>query len=104
MGALGPGDQMLARIAATLVETSGIAPWAYVLDEPTAALTGAESERLFEAIATLKASGKAILYVSHRMDEILRLSDRVTVLRDGTHVSSLPLAQTSRNQIIHDMT
>lgn len=104
MGALGPGDQMLARIAATLVEGPGPAPWAYVMDEPTAALTGAEAERLFAAIATLKAAGKAILYVSHRMDEVLRLSDRVTVLRDGAHVSTLALAQTSRDQIIKDMT
>lgn len=104
MGALGPGDQMLARIAATLVEAKGPEPWAYVMDEPTAALTGAESERLFSAIRTLKASGKAILYVSHRMDEVLRLSDRVTVLRDGAHVSTLPIAQTSRDQIIRDMT
>lgn len=104
MGALGPGDQMLARIAATLVEARGPEPWAYVMDEPTAALTGAESERLFAAIETLKAAGKAILYVSHRMDEVLRLSDRVTVLRDGAHVSTLPLVETSRDQIIRDMT
>ncbi len=104
MGALGPGDQMLARIAATLVETKGSEPWAYVMDEPTAALTGAEAQRLFAAIETLKAAGKAILYVSHRMDEVLRLSDRVTVLRDGAHVSTLPIAQTSRDQIIRDMT
>ncbi len=104
MGALGPGDQMLARIAATLVTAKGTEPWAYVMDEPTAALTGAEAERLFAAVETLKGSGKAILYVSHRMDEVLRLSDRVTVLRDGAHVSTLPIAQTSRDQIIRDMT
>ena len=104
IGALGPGDQMLARIAATLVNAPGPAPWAYVMDEPTAALTGVEAERLFTAIETLKSAGKAILYVSHRMDEVLRLSDRVTVLRDGAHVSSRPLAETSRDQIIRDMT
>jgi ABC-type sugar transport system ATPase subunit len=104
MADLGPGDQMLTRIAATLIDTQGPRPWAYVLDEPTAALTGAEAERLFAALHTLRAAGHAILYVSHRMDEVLALSDRVTVLRDGRHVSTLPRDQVSRDQIIQDMT
>ncbi len=104
MADLGPGDQMLTRIAATLIDTQGPRPWAYVLDEPTAALTGAEAERLFTALHTLRAAGLAILYVSHRMDEVLALSDRVTVLRDGRHVSTLMRDQVSRNQIIQDMT
>lgn len=103
MADLGPGDQMLTRIAATLIETQGPRPWAYVLDEPTAALTGAEAERLFAALQTLRAAGHAILYVSHRMDEVLHLSDRVTVLRDGRHVSTLGRDQVSRDQIIKDM-
>ncbi len=104
MGDLGPGDQMLTRIAATLIETTGPRPWAYVMDEPTAALTGAEAERLFSAILTLRTAGHAILYVSHRMDEVFRLSDRVTVLRDGRHVSTHATPETSRDQIIADMT
>ena len=104
MADLGPGDQMLTRIAATMIDTQGSLPWAYVLDEPTAALTGAEAERLFAALHTLRAAGQAILYVSHRMDEVLRLSDRVTVLRDGRHVSTLMRDQVSRDQIIQDMT
>lgn len=104
MSSLGPGDQMLVRIAATLLPDDGPAPWAYVMDEPTAALAGAESARLFQAIATLKSQGAAILYVSHRMDEVMTLADRVTVLRDGAHVSTRAIAKTSRDQIIHDMT
>lgn len=103
MQRLGPGDQMLVRIAATLVEGARV-PWAYVMDEPTAALTGAEAERLFAAIATLKAGGAAVLYISHRMEEVLRLADRVTVLRDGAHVSTLPRAKTDQARIIADMT
>lgn len=103
MGTLGPGDQMLVRIAATLLE-DGAAPWAYVMDEPTAALTGAEAARLFEAIAALKSAGAAILYVSHRMDEVMALADRITVLRDGAHVATRERAETSRDEIIHDMT
>jgi ABC-type sugar transport system ATPase subunit len=104
MSSLGPGDQMLVRIAATLLPEDGPAPWVYVMDEPTAALTGAEAARLFGAIAALKAQGAAILYVSHRMDEVMALADRVTVLRDGVHVSTRAIAETSRAQIIHDMT
>ncbi len=104
MARLGPGDRMLVRIAATLIGDSGPAPWLYILDEPTAALTGAEAERLFTVIAELKAQGAGILYVSHRMAEVLRLSDRVSVLRDGRLISSLPMAETDEARIIHDMT
>lgn len=104
MGALGPGDQMLVRIAATLLGEGGPAPWLYVMDEPTAALTGAEAERLFAAISALKARGASVLYVSHRMEEVLRLADRVTVLRDGAHVSTHARAETGQDRIIHDMT
>ena len=103
MGALGPGDQMLVRIAATLLPADP-APWAYVMDEPTAALTGAEAARLFEAIARLKAQGAAILSVSHRMDEVMALADRITVLRDGAHVGTRLRAETDRGRLIQDMT
>jgi ribose transport system ATP-binding protein len=103
IGSLGAGDQMLVRIAATLLD-DGDAPWAYVMDEPTAALTGAETERLFKAIAALKAAGAAVLYVSHRMDEVMLLADRITVLRDGAHVATRDRAATSRDEIIRDMT
>lgn len=59
-----------------------------IMDEPTASLTTAESERLFAIIDDLRASGVAIIYVSHRLKEVLRLSDRVTVLRDGRLVGT----------------
>jgi ribose transport system ATP-binding protein len=104
MGALGSGDQMLVRIAATLLTAAGGPPWAYVFDEPTAALTGAEADQLFAAIAALKAQGAAILYVSHRMDEVMALADRITVLRDGAHVATHVRANTNRDDIILDMT
>lgn len=102
-GDLPAGEKMLIKIAAALVG-HGETPVLYVLDEPTAALTGAESEMLFDVIARLKAKGAAVLYVSHRLDEVLRICDDVTVLRDGRHVSTEALAQTSKAQIIHDMT
>lgn len=66
----------LARALSTNAKT-------IIMDEPTASLTSAESERLFEIIADLRSSGVAIIYVSHRLKEVLMLADRVTVLRDG---------------------
>ena len=100
---LGPGDQMLVRIAATLVE-GGAAPWLYVMDEPTAALSGAEAARLFAVIAQLKAAGAGVLYVSHRMEEVLALADRITVLRDGATVASHLRGQADQARIIEGMT
>lgn len=104
MADLGPGDRMLARIAATLIADGGPEPWLYVLDEPTAALSHAEAERLFAVIGRLVGRGAAILYVSHRMDEVMRLADRVTVLRDGVTASVLDRAAMDRDRIIRDMT
>lgn len=104
MSRLGSGDQMLVRIAATLVDDSDKLPWLYVMDEPTAALTGVEAEALFAVIDQLRTAGAGVIYVSHRMAEVMRLSDRVSVLRDGKLVSSLPIAQTDERTIIHDMT
>lgn len=102
-GDLPAGEKMLIKIAAALVG-DGDEPSLYVLDEPTAALTGEESAMLFDVIARLKGQGAAVLYVSHRMDEVLRICDDVTVLRDGRHVSTGPVAGTSKAAIIHDMT
>jgi ABC-type sugar transport system ATPase subunit len=104
MGDLATGDQMIVRIASTLIDDGGAAPWLYVMDEPTAALTGAESERLFAVIGELVAGGAGVLYVSHRMPEVLRLSDVVTVLRDGRLISTRALADTGQDRIIREMT
>lgn len=100
-GDLGRGDRMLMRIATALV-TDGAC--LYVLDEPTAALNAAESDLLFAVIARLRAKGAAILYVSHRMDEVMRLCDDITVLRDGTRVSTSSANTTTKEQVIRDMT
>jgi ABC-type sugar transport system ATPase subunit len=104
MARLSTGDQMLVRIAGTLVSDSASAASVFVMDEPTAALTGEESERLFQVIAELRGSGCAVLYVSHRMDEVMRICDRVTVMRDGRTVKTLALADTSKKEIIRLMT
>ena len=74
-----------------------------VMDEPTAALTSNEVEKLFAIIAGLKARGVGILYVSHRMDEIFRIADRVTVMRDGQYVGTQPIGQLTRERLIEMM-
>lgn len=75
-----------------------------ILDEPTATLTDQESELLFDLIEKLTAKGTAILYVSHRMDEILRISKRITVFRNGKVADSVLTADTDKDAIIGMMT
>ncbi|MVP01142.1 sugar ABC transporter ATP-binding protein [Paenibacillus lutrae] len=74
-----------------------------ILDEPTASLTDQETESLFTLIRKLAQRGTAILYVSHRMDEITRISDRVTVLRNGQFVATTATGQTNRELLIRQM-
>ncbi len=96
---LGVGHQQLVEIASTLSDDAAI----LILDEPSAALTGPEIERLFENIARLKERGVAVVYISHRMDEIARIADRVTVLRDGRRVSTHKVSETSIPQLVREM-
>jgi len=104
-GDLGTGDRMLIKLASALVAEVGAGrPRLYVLDEPTAALQEAEVERLFRVLRQLRDGGAAILYVSHRMEEIAALCDEVTVLRNGRRISTRALADTDRAQIVLDMT
>lgn len=81
-GSLSIGRRVLAEIAAAVARQ----PAVLFLDEPTASLTLTETRKLFEQLARLKQSGVAIVYVSHRLDEVLEISDTITVLRDGRHV------------------
>lgn len=74
-----------------------------VMDEPTSALTEPEVERLFAIIAQLKASGCGIIYISHKMEEIYRIADRITVLRDGAYVGTATAADLPRAKLIHWM-
>ena len=104
-GALASGDRMLVKIASALVRSKGEAPpCLYVLDEPTAALSDFEAEKLFTVIARLKAQGAAILYVSHRLAEVMRICDDVTVLRNGQHITTTPLNATTKEEVILHMT
>lgn len=71
-----------------------------VFDEPTSSLTKDESEKLFEIIRQLKEDGIAVIYISHRMEEIFRLTDRITVLRDGQMIKTLNTRETNADEII----
>lgn len=71
-----------------------------IMDEPTAALNEAEVEELFDIIRQLRARGVGIIYISHRMDELFRISDRITVLRDGQYIGTFKASETSLDQII----
>jgi ABC-type sugar transport system ATPase subunit len=73
------------------------------MDEPSAALTSHEVERLFAIIRDLKRQGIGIIYISHRLDEIFSIADRVTVLRDGANVGERPIGQFTRNDMIRMM-
>ncbi len=96
---LGVGQQQLIEIAAGLARRCDV----LILDEPTAALTDPEVERLFAQVAALKAAGTGILYISHRMEEIRRLADRVSVLRDGRLVATRPVAAITLEEIVRLM-
>lgn len=97
VGELRVGDQQLVEIAKALSLDAEI----LIMDEPTSALTESEVERLFGVIALLRQRGVTILYISHKMDEVFRLSERVTVLRDGRWVASLDRAQATPKQVTH---
>ncbi len=92
-------QQQLVEIAKALAFDARI----IVMDEPSAALTSHEVERLFEIIRDLKRHGIGIIYISHRLDEVFTVADRVTVLRDGRNVGERPVAQITRNQMIELM-
>ena len=74
-----------------------------IMDEPTAALSKKETEVLFEMIGQLKAQGIAIIYVSHKLEEIKQIGDRVTILRDGNNIATLDLQEAELREIIRLM-
>jgi len=92
-------QQQLVEIAKALVFEARI----FVMDEPSAALTSHEVTRLFEIIRDLKRQGIGIIYISHRLDEVFSIADRVTLLRDGQNVLEQAIAQITRKEIIERM-
>ena len=96
---LGTGQQQMVEIAAGLSQKCRL----LALDEPTASLTDREIERLFEQIRRLRATGVGIIYISHRLEEIQRIADRVTVLRDGRRIDTRPIREVSTGDIVRMM-
>jgi len=92
-------DQQLVEIAKALTSNARV----IVMDEPTAALTTTEVERLFGVVETLRARGNAVLFVSHRLEEIFAVCQRVTVMRDGRHVLTKPVGELTRESVIRAM-
>lgn len=99
VGRLRVGDQQLVEIAKALSLATDI----LIMDEPTSALTESEVERLYRVIDRLRARGVTILYISHKMTEIFRLADRITVLRDGKLVQTLERSAANPTMLAHLM-
>ena len=97
--ALGVGVRQMLEIAAALSEPCRL----LILDEPTAALSGGEAENLFGHLDRLKGEGVAIVYISHRMEEIHRISDRITVLRDGALVETSETDKITPDEVVRLM-
>lgn len=99
VGDLGIGQQQLVEIAKALLKNTQI----LLLDEPTAALTESEVEILLGIIDDLRSRGVTCVYISHKLDEVTRIADRVTVLRDGTTIGTSPIAELDKAEIIRRM-
>ena len=98
-GSLSVANRQLVEIARALSASARILS----LDEPSAVLSLAERDRLFETVRRLKASGLLVLFVSHRLDEVFEITDRVTVLRNGRQALAAETAHTSREALVHAM-
>ncbi len=96
---LSTGQKQMVEITRALSQN----PTILLLDEPTASLTTPETETLFALLRQLRAEGKAIVYISHRLSEIFALADRVSILKDGRHQATRPVAELTSSQLINLM-
>ncbi len=96
---LGVGQQQMVEIAKALSKRARI----LVLDEPTAALTETDTRRLLDFLRQLKSQGVSCIYISHRLEEVFQVADRVTVLRDGLSVATAPVASLTKEKVITHM-
>lgn len=96
---LGVAEQQIVEIAKALARQARL----LILDEPTAALSENETARLFEILRALQREGVSMIYVSHRLDEVEAIADRVVILRDGVKVTDAPTTSLTRPQMIRDM-
>lgn len=99
MDELSVGQQQMIEIAKALMSDAKV----IIMDEPTSALTQAETQVLFDVVRRLKDRGVSIIYISHRMEEIFELCDRITVLRDGMYINTKKIAETDMTDVIRMM-
>lgn len=99
MAAASVAQIRLCQLARTLLDPGRL----IILDEPTAALSAADAEALLDRLVALRDEGRSILYVSHRLDEVLQISDRITVLRDGAVVGTFAREDVDRAELVHLM-
>ncbi|KKK39085.1 D-ribose transporter ATP-binding protein [Mesobacillus campisalis] len=98
-GSCSVGEQQMIEIAKALLTKAKV----IIMDEPTAALTEREIQKLFEVIASLKKEGVSIVYISHRMEEIFAICDRITVMRDGKTVDTKAIPETNFEEVVRKM-
>ena len=99
VGRLRADQKQLVEILKTLATEASL----LIFDEPTSALDRAQAERFFAVLRRLRDEGRAIVFISHRMDEVFAVGDRVTVIRDGETVATLPLSETDRDAVVRLM-
>lgn len=96
---LSVGYQQMVEIAKAMSQDAQV----LIMDEPSAPLTNAEVESMFAVVDLLKEKGVSIIYISHRLEEIFRLSDRITILRDGEYVTTLNTSETNEDELVKYM-
>ena len=96
---LSVADQQMVEIARAFIGSVKV----LILDEPTAVIFGVEVDLLFERLLALRAAGVAIIYISHRLEEIFRIADQVTVLKDGVRIATRPVTEVDRDKLISMM-
>ena len=99
MSHLSVGQQQMIEIAKALMVDAKV----IIMDEPTAALTQSETEVLFKVVKSLREKGVSIVYISHRMEEIFELCDRITILRDGSYIATKEIKDTDMNDVVKMM-
>lgn len=99
MSELSVGQQQMIEIAKALMVDAKV----IIMDEPTAALTQSETEVLFQVVTSLREKGVSIVYISHRMEEIFELCDRITILRDGSYIDTKRITDTDMNDVVRMM-
>lgn len=99
MSDLSVGQQQMVEICKALMVDAKV----LIMDEPTAALTQSETEVLFEVINSLRAKGVSIVYISHRMEEIFQLCDRITILRDGSYIGTREIKDITMDDVVQMM-